>query len=137
MSFDPKKQTRVITYGTFDLFHYGHLKILQRAAALGDYLIVGVSTDEFNLIKGKECYYPYSHRAEIVRSIEWVNEVFPEKNWDQKKFDILKNEIDILVMGEDWVGEFDYLSAYCDLVYLPRTEGISSTIIKHDLSKFG
>lgn len=135
MPNDSRRKIKVLTYGTFDLFHYGHLRILQRAAALGDHLIVAVSTDEFNLVKGKECYYPFEQRAQIVQAIEWVDEVIAEENWNQKKDDILEHGIDIFVMGDDWKGKFDHLSAHCDVVYLPRTEGISTTTIKHDLSK--
>lgn len=123
--------TRVITYGTFDLFHLGHLRILQRAKALGDYLIVAVSTDEFNQIKGKKCTYPYEQRAEILKAIIYVDEVIPEKNWEQKIDDIKKHKVDLFVMGDDWQGKFDFLKEYCSVVYLPRTEGISSTEIKN------
>ncbi len=122
---------KLITYGTFDLFHLGHLRILQRAKALGDYLIVAVSTDEFNIIKGKNCTYPYAERAEILRAIVYVDEVIPEKNWEQKIDDIKKHDIDVFVMGDDWEGEFDFLKEYCQVVYLPRTKGISSTEIKN------
>jgi len=121
---------RVITYGTFDLFHYGHLKILERAREMGDYLIVGVSTDAFNKIKGKKCIYPYEHRAKIVEAIKWVDQVIPEENWEQKKTDIQKYRVDLLVMGNDWTGKFDHLSDLCQVVYLPRTPNISSTEIK-------
>lgn len=127
---------RVITYGTFDLFHLGHLNILKRARELGDYLIVGVSTDEFNEIKGKRCVYPYDHRAEIVEAIRYVDLVIPEACWEQKVKDIREHEIDVFVMGDDWEGEFDFLSEFCDVVYLPRTENISSTEIK-DICKNG
>ncbi len=122
---------RVITYGTFDLFHYGHLRILKRAKKLGDYLIVAVSTDEFNQIKGKKCTYPFKHRAEIVKAIRYVDKVIPEKNWGQKRRDIKKYKIDILVMGDDWKGKFDHLSDLCKVVYLPRTKNISTTQIKN------
>lgn len=122
---------KVITYGTFDLFHLGHLRILQRAKELGDYLIVAVSTDEFNRTKGKSCTYPYEQRAEILKAIKYVDEVIPEKNWEQKVDDIKHNGVDIFVMGDDWQGKFDFLEEYCKVVYLPRTEGISSTEIKN------
>ncbi len=122
---------KVLTYGTFDLFHYGHLRILQRARALGDYLIVAVSTDEFNEIKGKKCTYPYAHRAQIVEAIKYVDKVIPEHNWRQKARDIRENEVDILVMGNDWQGKFDDLNELCQVVYLPRTEDISTTEVKH------
>lgn len=124
---------KVITYGTFDLFHIGHLNILKRARDLGDYLIVAVSTDEFNALKGKICTYPYSERAEIVRAIKYVDEVIPENNWEQKISDIRDNGIDIFVMGNDWTGKFDFLKEHCEVVYLPRTEGISTTEIKNGL----
>lgn len=121
---------KVITYGTFDLFHYGHLKLLERAKAFGDYLIVAVSTDEFNDIKGKKCVYPYGERAEIVKAIEYVDEVIPENNWEQKIGDVVDNKVDVFVMGNDWEGRFDFLREYCEVVYLDRTPNISSTEIK-------
>jgi glycerol-3-phosphate cytidylyltransferase len=124
---------KVITYGTFDLFHIGHLNILRRSKALGNYLVVAVSTDEFNALKGKVCTYPYDQRAEIVRAIKFVDEVIPENNWEQKIEDIKSNGIDIFVMGDDWTGKFDFLKEYCEVVYLPRTEGISTTEIKNGL----
>lgn len=125
---------KVITYGTFDLFHIGHLNILRRAKALGDYLVVAVSSDEFNAIKGKKCTIPDVERMAIVSAIKYVDEVIPENSWDQKIQDIKDHEIDIFVMGDDWKGKFDYLKDYCDVVYLPRTEGISTTQIKKELS---
>ena len=128
---------KVITYGTFDLFQNGHLNILRRAKALGDYLIVAVSTDEFNALKGKKCTYPYGERAEIVRAIKFVDEVIPENNWEQKVSDIKDNQIDIFVMGNDWTGKFDFLKEHCEVVYLPRTEGISTTEIKNGLKNNG
>lgn len=121
---------KVITYGTFDLFHYGHLRILERAKALGDYLVVAVSSDEFNAIKGKKCVYPYEHRAEIVKAIKYVDEVIPEHRWEQKADDIKKHNVDILVMGNDWKGHFDELQSLCEVIYLERTPDISSTEIK-------
>jgi glycerol-3-phosphate cytidylyltransferase len=124
---------KIITYGTFDLFHYGHLRILERAKALGDYLVVGVSTDEFNAIKGKKCTYSYEHRAAIVKAIKYVDEVIPENCWEQKIHDIQENDIDIFVMGHDWEGRFDELKDYCDVRYLERTENISTTQIKHEI----
>jgi glycerol-3-phosphate cytidylyltransferase len=125
---------KVITYGTFDLFHYGHLRILERAKALGDYLVVAVSTDEFNRIKGKICIYPYEHRAKIVAAIKYVDEVIPERNWEQKRDDIREHNIDVFVMGDDWEGRFDDLRSLCDVVYLPRTENISTTGIRDHIS---
>ncbi|HID65919.1 MAG TPA: glycerol-3-phosphate cytidylyltransferase [Aquificaceae bacterium] len=128
-----KKRKVVITYGTFDLFHIGHLNLLKRAKSLGDYLIVGVSTDEFNEIKGKKSVFPYEHRAEIVRSIKYVDLVIPEKSWEQKIEDIKKYKVDIFVIGDDWKGKFDYLKEYCEVIYLPRTRGISTTELKETL----
>jgi len=122
---------KVITYGTFDLFHYGHLKILERAKSLGDHLTVAVSTDEFNAIKGKKCTYPYNHRAEIVEAIKYVDKVIPEGNWEQKIKDIEENNIDIFVIGKDWEGKFDFLEKYCEVVYLDRTKDVSTTDVKH------
>lgn len=126
---------RILTYGTFDLLHVGHIRLLKRAKALGDTLIVGLSTDEFNDIKGKRSYFSYEERKEILSSIKYVDEVIPEVKWDQKISDVQKYNIDIFVMGDDWVGKFDFLKEYCDVVYLPRTEGISATKIKVDLNK--
>ena len=124
---------RIITYGTYDLFHYGHLRLLERAKALGDYLIVAVSTDAFNAIKGKKCAYPYEQRAKIVAAIKYVNEVIPEECWEQKRDDIIQHKIDALVMGDDWKGKFDDLKDLCEIIYLPRTSDISTTIIKQDV----
>ena len=124
---------KVITYGTFDLLHVGHINILQRAKALGDYLVVVLSTDEFNAIKNKKAYYSYEDRKTILESIRYVDEVLPEYNWEQKIDDVVNNKIDVFVMGNDWAGKFDFLKDYCEVVYLPRTEGISTTKIKADL----
>lgn len=124
---------RVITYGTFDLFHYGHLNLLKRAKALGDYLIVAVSTDKFNTLKGKKCYFPYEIRKQIVEAIRYVDLVIPEDSWNQKEDDIKRYEIDTFVMGDDWKGKFDELKTLCDVVYLPRTNGVSTTQIKDTL----
>ena len=121
---------KVITYGTFDLFHIGHLELLRRAKELGDYLIVGVSNDEFNDLKGKECIYPYKERFEIVNAIKYVDKVIPEYSWKQKRADMLEFEIDIFTIGDDWKGKFDDLKDICDVKYLSRTQGISSTEIK-------
>jgi dTDP-4-dehydrorhamnose 3,5-epimerase len=120
----------VLTYGTFDLLHYGHIEILKRASKLGKRLIVGLSTDEFNLIKGKECKIPYKKRKELLESIAFVDEVIPESNWDQKPLDIKKHNADVFVMGDDWKGEFDTLKEFCEVVYLPRTIDISTSILK-------
>lgn len=124
---------KVITYGTFDLLHSGHINILRRAKALGDYLIVGLSTDEFNSIKHKHAYHSYETRKLILESIRYVDKVIPEKNWDQKTDDIISNNVDIFVMGNDWEGNFDFLKEHCEVIYLPRTDGISTTKIKEDL----
>ena len=127
---------RVLTYGTFDLLHYGHVRLLQRAAALGDYLVVALSTDEFNAANGKTSYYPYEIRREMLESIRYVDLVIPEYSWEQKIDDVRTYDIDIVVMGGDWAGSerFEFLREYCDLVYLDRTEGISTTQVKQNLS---
>ncbi|ADQ04953.1 glycerol-3-phosphate cytidylyltransferase [Caldicellulosiruptor owensensis OL] len=122
---------KVITYGTFDLLHYGHLLFLKRAKSLGDYLIVGLSTDEFNEVKGKKSYFKFEQRKEFLQAIKYVDLIIPENSWEQKVDDIIKYKIDIFVIGEDWMGKFDYLSEYCEVVYLPRTPIISSTILKN------
>lgn len=124
---------KVITYGTFDLIHHGHINILKRAKEFGDYLIVGLSSDEFNDIKGKAAYHSYEERKLILESIKYVDEVIPETNWGQKVDDIRKNDVQVFVMGSDWEGKFDELKEHCEVVYLPRTEGISTTKIKTDL----
>ena len=127
---------RILTYGTFDLLHYGHIRLLQRAKALGDYLIVALSTDEFNEIKGKKSYYPYEIRKEMLEAIRYVDEVIPEKNWKQKVSDIKDNNVDVVVMGSDWAGSdrFDYLKEYCEVTFLERTDGISTTQIKENMN---
>jgi len=122
--------TTVLTYGTFDLFHIGHLRLLQRLSALGSTLVVGVSTDGFNATKGKHTVVPYADRAAIVAGIRGVDEVIPEHSWDQKPDDIQKHGVGLFVMGSDWEGKFDDLAALCEVRYLPRTEGVSSTEIK-------
>ncbi|WP_249029938.1 glycerol-3-phosphate cytidylyltransferase [Tannockella kyphosi] len=124
---------KVITYGTFDLFHKGHLNILRRAKELGDYLVVAVSSDSFNALKGKKAYYSEEDRVAILEAIKYVDEVILEYTWEQKKEDVIKHDIDIFVMGDDWIGKFDFLNEFCDVVYLPRTEGVSTTKIKKDL----
>jgi glycerol-3-phosphate cytidylyltransferase len=130
------KKRIVITYGTFDMFHIGHLNLLKRAKALGDYLIVGVSTDKFNEQKGKKTLIPFEQRAEIVKSIKYVDLVIPEESWEQKVRDIQKYNVDTFIIGEDWKGKFDYLKEYCEVHYLPRTKGISTTQLKRSLSTF-
>lgn len=126
---------RVITYGTFDLLHYGHINLLRRAKMLGDYLIVALSTDEFNWHdKHKKTYFSYEQRKQLLESIRYVDLVIPEKNWNQKKSDMRKYHIDTFVMGDDWKGKFDFLKDEgVDVVYLPRTAEISSSKIKKDL----
>lgn len=126
----------VITYGTFDMFHIGHLKLLQRLAALGDELIVAVSTDEFNAIKDKTVLIPYAQRAEIVENIKCVDKVIAEENWDQKVSDIKKYDISLFAMGDDWQGEFDFLKEHCEVQYLSRTKDISTTQLKKSLTNF-
>lgn len=127
---------RVLTYGTYDLLHYGHIRLLKRASELGDYLIVGLSVDEFNASKGKTSFYPYEVRKEMLEAVRYVDLVIPECSWDQKIDDIRRYEIDVVVMGSDWAGDprFDALRDYCEVVYLDRTDGISSTEIKRELS---
>ncbi len=126
---------KILTYGTFDLLHYGHIRLLKRARELGDYLVVAISTDEFNAIKGKKSYHSYETRKMMLEAIRYVDEVIPENNWEQKISDVKDHNIDVVVMGDDWAGsdKFDYLKEYCDLVFLSRTEGISTTKIKNDL----
>ena len=127
--------TRILIHGTYDLLHYGHIRLLQRAKALGDYLIVAVSTDEFNAIKNKKSYHDYETRKKMLEAIRYVDLVIPEENWEQKINDVKEYKVDVVVMGSDWAGsdKFDYLKDYCEVVYLDRTEGISTTKIKSDL----
>lgn len=126
----------VLTYGTFDLFHIGHLNLLKRARALGDKLIVAVSTDEFNATKGKTTLMPFEHRVELVRSVRFVDEVIAESNWEQKISDVQQRKVDIFVMGSDWQDKFDFLKPYCEVVYLPRTDNVSSTDLKKAIHVF-
>ena len=127
---------RVITYGTFDLLHYGHINLLRRARELGDYLVVALSTDEFNCNqKQKKCYFPYEERKRMLEAIRYVDLVIPEESWEQKTTDVDKYQIDVFVMGDDWAGKFDFLKPQCEVVYLPRTPEISTTKIKRDLKK--
>ncbi len=126
---------KIITYGTFDLFHIGHLKLLERARALGDHLTVVISSDEFNLnSKNKICAVSYEDRAAIVSALKCVDEVVPERSWEQKRADIKNFNIETFVMGDDWAGEFDFLKDSCEVVYLSRTEGISSSQLKAKLA---
>jgi len=131
-----QKKRRVITYGTFDMFHIGHLRLLKRLKEMGDELIVAVSTDEFNSLKGKKTLIPYEQRAEIVESIRYVDKVIPEKNWEQKIDDIKNYDIDLFVIGDDWEGKFDFLKEYCEVKYLDRTKDISTTQLKKSLTNF-
>lgn len=126
---------RILTYGTYDLLHYGHIRLLQRAKALGDYLIVALSTDEFNSSKGKKAYHNYEVRKKMLEAIRYVDLVIPEECWEQKISDVQKYDVDIVVMGSDWAGsdKFDYLKEYCEILYLDRTEGVSTTKIKKEL----
>ena len=125
---------KVITYGTYDLLHYGHINLLQRAKALGDYLIVALSTDEFNWnSKQKKCYFTYEQRKRLLESVRYVDLVIPEENWEQKISDVKEFKIDTFVMGDDWIGKFDFLKDYCEVVYLSRTPEISTTQIINDL----
>lgn len=126
---------RVITYGTFDVLHYGHINLLKRAKALGDYLMVGLSSDEFNKIKNKKSYYTYEQRKTILEACRYVDLVFPENNWEQKRDDIKKYQADIFVMGDDWKGKFDFLSDLCEVTYLQRTPDVSSTQTKEYLKE--
>lgn len=125
----------VITYGTFDMFHVGHLRLLKRLRALGDRLIVAVSTDEFNELKGKKTLIPYEQRTEIVEALECVDLVIPERNWEQKQDDIQRYQVDVFAMGDDWKGKFDHLEAFCRVEYLQRTQGISSSALKLALAR--
>ncbi|MBR1653867.1 MAG: glycerol-3-phosphate cytidylyltransferase [Clostridia bacterium] len=126
---------RILTYGTFDLLHYGHIRLLKRAKELGDYLIVAVSTDEFNSIKQKKSYHNYETRKKMLEAIRYVDLVIPEDSWDQKINDVETYHVDTVVMGSDWTGNenFEKLKDYCDVVYLERTEGISTSQIKREL----
>ena len=128
---------KVITYGTVDLLHYGHINLLRKAKSLGDYLIVGLSTDEFNnKDKNKECYFDYENRKSLLDAVRYVDLVIPEKNWEQKISDIQKYNVDLFVIGDDWEGKFDYLKDFgVEVVYLPRTKEISTSKIKDDLNR--
>lgn len=127
---------RVITYGTYDVLHFEHINLLKRAKALGDYLIVGISTDEFNSVKEKKAYYMYEQRKSIIENLRFVDLVIPENSWAQKQNDIQKYQADIFVMGNDWEGKFDELKVLCEVIYLPRTEGVSSTQTKNYINSF-
>lgn len=125
---------RVITYGTFDLLHYGHINLLRRARSMGDYLIVALSTDEFNWnSKQKKCYFSYEKRKQLLEAVRYVDLVIPESSWEQKISDVKLYQVDTFVMGDDWEGKFDFLKDYCEVIYLPRTPEISTTQIKNEL----
>jgi glycerol-3-phosphate cytidylyltransferase len=127
---------KIITYGTFDLLHYGHVNLLRRAKELGDYLIVALSTDEFNWNeKQKKCYFSYDERKKLLEAIRYVDLVIPENSWEQKVSDVQEFKVDTFVIGDDWTGKFDFLKDYCEVVYMPRTPEISTTQIKADLKK--
>lgn len=127
---------RVITYGTYDLLHYGHINLLRRAKELGDYLIVALSTDEFNWnSKHKKCYFAYEKRKQLLEAVRYVDLVIPEESWEQKIDDVKLYKADVFVMGDDWKGKFDFLKDYCEVVYLPRTPEVSTTQIKEELRK--
>ena len=125
---------KVLTYGTFDTLHFGHIRLLERAKDLGDFLIVGLSTDEFNAGKGKRSHFTYEQRKNFLEAIRYVDMVIPEDSWDQKASDIVAHSVDLFTMGDDWSGEFDYLSDHCDVHYFSRTPSISSTLIKAHMS---
>ncbi len=125
---------KIITYGTYDLLHVGHVNMLRRARELGDYLVVAVSSDEFNELKGKTTYFKLEDRVAILNAIQYVDEVIVENDWEQKIADVKELGIDTFVIGDDWEGEFDFLSEYCNVLYLSRTDGISTTLIKENLA---
>jgi glycerol-3-phosphate cytidylyltransferase len=125
---------RVLTYGTFDTLHFGHIRLLQRARALGDYLIVGLSTEEFNVKKNKKSFHSWDERKYFLESLRYVDLVIAEENWEQKITDVKMYQVDTFTMGSDWQGKFDFLSEHCDVIYLPRTPSISSTQIRETLA---
>lgn len=125
---------KIITYGTYDTLHFGHIRLLERAKSLGDYLIVGLSTDEFNAGKGKQSHFSFEERKSFLEAIRYVDLVIPEQNWEQKAQDVVKHGVDTFTMGDDWAGEFDFLKEFCNVHYLERTPSISSTLIKAHIS---
>jgi glycerol-3-phosphate cytidylyltransferase len=135
--FDDKNIRTVLTYGTFDLFHIGHVRLLKRARSLGHRLIVAVSSDEFNARKGKKAFFPFSERSEIVAACRYVDLVIREDCWEQKVDDIKNHKVKIFAMGDDWSGKFDFLRDHCEVIYLPRTPDISSSGVKLSLSGTG
>lgn len=124
----------IITYGTYDVLHAGHINLLRRARDLGDKLIVALSTDEFNQGKHKSALLSYANRKTVLEAIRYVDAVIPEETWEQKVLDIKKYNVDTFVIGDDWEGKFDFLKEHCNVIYLPRTEGVSSTEIRNDLN---
>lgn len=126
---------KVITYGTFDTLHFGHLKLLERAKNLGDFLIVGLSTDSFNALKGKKSLLNYEDRKSYLQAIKYVDLIIPENNWEQKIEDVKKNHVDIFTMGDDWKGKFDFMNDVCQVHYLERTPSISSTMIRSKINE--
>ncbi|WP_153914292.1 glycerol-3-phosphate cytidylyltransferase [Shewanella sp. TC10] len=124
----------IITYGTFDLFHFGHVRLLERLSKMCDQLIVGVSTDEFNALKGKAAFFSYEQRSEIIAACKYVTKVIPEQNWQQKSADIEQYDVDVFAIGDDWEGQFDHLNSQCEVLYLTRTDDISTTEIKNNLA---
>ncbi|ARS51758.1 adenylyltransferase/cytidyltransferase family protein [Kushneria konosiri] len=127
---------KIITYGTFDMFHIGHLNLLKKLSQMAGHVTVAVSTDEFNDQKGKKTLIPYEQRAEIVSSVRYVDKVIPEYSWDQKISDVQEYSIDKFAIGEDWRGKFDFLSPFCEVIYLERTKDISTTELKKSLKNF-
>jgi glycerol-3-phosphate cytidylyltransferase len=125
---------RVLTYGTFDTLHYGHIRLLRRARALGDYLVVALSSDGFNAIKGKQARFSWEDRKSDLLALRDVDLIIPEENWEQKVQDVIDHKIDVFTMGDDWTGKFDFLKPYCEVVYLPRTPDISSTMIRQKIA---
>lgn len=126
---------KVITYGTYDLLHRGHINLLRRARELGDHLTVGISTDEFNALKDKQAFYTFEERKLVLEAVRYVDLVIPEETWEQKVDDVIRHGIDVFVMGDDWAGHFDSLGEHCEVVYLPRTEGISTTQLRFELGQ--
>lgn len=125
---------KILTYGTFDTLHFGHISLLERARSLGDFLIVGLSTNAFNAVKGKRSHFTFEQRKKYLEAIRYVDLIIPEASWEQKTHDIELHNVDIFTMGSDWDGEFDHLTKLCDVHYLSRTPEISSTFIKANMT---